>query len=800
MPFVLALFLAFSPANQLDINAASPADIRELPVDATTAGRIADYLATYGRLNSIYDLMAVDGMTVELFEELRPLLYVSPPDEDEGRLQKVREIQRRLASEEGPSEAVVEEWQDMLLAPVNVNRVRIDELVALDNVSLVDAVAVLKYRASGFTIRDRRDLAYRVPGLSNYGYRSMRDFITYDDVAGGGLGGNYRLTYELDPDWETVVSAGEFSQALTVLAEDSAVFREAGYTEAELASFRAQLQAEQDYLAGTRNAASLRNRLRLRYGEHVRAGGWAVQKFYEPGAFDGLVGFISAQSLGPLRKAVVGDYRLALGQGILLDNTPELRARVQEHTAGVYASLNENTGFGFRGGAAELGAGRLGLIGFYSNDWRDAILNPDSSVNYYINTTPRYPVFSDNLRETDGGGSVRLDLSDLAVLPTGTRLALNALSVAYDREFSPDARYLDVPGDVEVLDDANYTGLTRGRKRLFYGADLRTVVENVSFEGELALQPMLDSTWLPSSAASRAWLTRARAQYDYLYVTALYRHYDVGYDNPYNRGYCEQLRFEDTPLEKPYRLIDPAYAALQDYPTPKAEEGFLLETRYQISRKVTFTSAYIDIWRNLAWGVDNVRFQGEVEYRPVYPLRFRFRQKVQSKVLPKAALSTRSMTYEASIRVLASLGERDFLSTEFREGRVYLTPTLEYTDQASMSGNFLAIQWEHGFSDAFNAELGVATWLSRGMSHWIFEDAGIDFLEGDGLKWYLALSDRVSDRVLLYLKCRQTVSRFPHTALSGEEGIHYDGSAEPVRDFVHLDDAFNVAFQVDLYW
>jgi hypothetical protein len=117
-----------------------------------------------------------------------------------------------------------------------------------------------------------------------------------------------------------------------------------------------------------------------------------------------------------------------------------------------------------------------------------------------------------------------------------------------------------------------------------------------------------------------------------------------------------------------------------------------------------------------------------------------------------------------------------------------------------MSGNFLAVQWEHSFNPAFTAELGVATWLSRNMSHWIFEDAGIDFLEGDGFKWYLALSDRVSDRVLLYLKCRQTVSRFPHTALAGEEGIHYGGSNEPVRDFVHLDDAFNVAFQVDLYW
>jgi hypothetical protein len=117
-----------------------------------------------------------------------------------------------------------------------------------------------------------------------------------------------------------------------------------------------------------------------------------------------------------------------------------------------------------------------------------------------------------------------------------------------------------------------------------------------------------------------------------------------------------------------------------------------------------------------------------------------------------------------------------------------------------MAGDFVSVQWEHNFSDDFNAELGVATWLTRGMSQWIFEDNGIDFLDGQGFKWYLALSDRVSDNLLVYFKFRHKVSDFPHTGLGNNEGIHFPGSTEPVRDFVTRDNSFNVALQVDLLW
>lgn len=800
MALLLFCLAGYSPDQQLDINRANLAELRELPVSPALAEAINDYLVDYGRLASVYDLMRVRGMDSETLEKLKPVVYVSRPGEVEARVRKIHLIQRSLASEDGPTATAVEVWQDLLFMPLNINRARVDQLIGLENVSLVDAVAVAKFRNRGDVIASRRDLASRVTGLSSYGYRNMRDFIAYDDVAWSGFGGNLRTRYDSDTWWEYAASAGQFGTALGVLEEDSVQFREAGFTPEQLGFIRARLEAERDEAAALESRGDVRHRLRMRYSRHFVAGAWLNQRLYEPGVFNGVKGYLQVQEFGPLDRLYLGDYRIALGQGLLLDNNAELRSRVHERAEGVFHDLSENPNNGFRGAAGQAGLGRFGLVGFFALNRRDAILNPDSTVNWYITTTPRYQAFRDVLGETDYGGSVRFDLSDLGFVPTGTRMAVNALGISYDREFRPDAKYIDLPGDAEVLSDPNWLGLGAGKDRLYYGTDFRTVVENVSFEGELAMKHGTHRSALADSGMQLAWLAKARAQYDYLYVTCLYRHYDIGYDNPYNRGWTEQLRLEDTPLEKDYRLIDPAFAALQNTPMPKAEEGFLLETRYQVSRQVTFTRAYIDIWRNLAWGTNNVRFQGEVEWRPVYPLRLRFKQKLQSKGLPKPVLSSRSFTMETSLRAMASLTDWGFLSAELREGRIFLTPNLEYGGSASMSGNFLAVQWDHNFSDDLNGELGVATWLSRGMSHWIFEDDGIDFLEGDGLKWYLALSDRVSEHLMVYFKVRQEVSLFPHTGLGSREGIHYPNSSEPVRDFTDLTDEFGVSLQLDFFW
>jgi len=788
------IFCSWSPEQQLDINQATKSEIRALPVDSLTADKIYEYLQLYGRFNSIYDLLKIPGITPEKLEQLKGLIYLSSRSWEERLANNVQRIQRRLASEDGPGKAVVEEWQDLLLDPINVNRASVDELLLLENVSLVDAVAVVKFVGAGGRITSWRDLASKVDGLSSYGYRGMRNYVRFDDRAVGGLkrsffSGNYRLKFESAEDWWVWTGVEEFASALKNLIADSAQFREAGWTQSEIDFFQERLLQEQKYRASMVNNSSVRQRLRFRGGERMRAGLWVEQKFYEPKAISELKGYVTADRIGPVKRLMLGDFRLTLGQGLLMDNNFELMSRVHKRTTGLFGDLNENPGFGLRGGAAELMFGRLGLLGFFSYAPRDGILNPDSSVNWYIVSTPRYPSLKNVMHQTDAGGKLAFDLSGIGFIPLGTKLGFNGLFSSTDRSLNPNARWLDLPGDAELLDDPNWTRLDSGRNRLIYSADFRSVINNLALEGEFAQQ----------AKGGKAYLLKAYTQYDYLNFTVLYRHYDVDYNNPYNRGFCEELRFEDTPLEKSYRLVDPTFAALQDFPMPKAEQGFFAELRYQISRQITFTRVFVDVWRNLAYGADNCRFQGEVEYRPVYPLRLRFRHKVQVKEKPKLVLGTRTVSMESALRALVSLSNWDYLTGEVRFSKTLLTPMMEYNDEASISGDFLMIQWEHNFSDDFQGEIGIANWRSAGLSNWMFEDNRIDFVDGNGFKWYLAFSDRIGDNLLVYLKFRQKLSEFPHTGLGSSGEVHYqDGT--PAQDFVSKDNRFDISLQIDFLW
>jgi hypothetical protein len=279
------------------------------------------------------------------------------------------------------------------------------------------------------------------------------------------------------------------------------------------------------------------------------------------------------------------------------------------------------------------------------------------------------------------------------------------------------------------------------------------------------------------------------------------RRYGLDFFNPYARSFSEQSKFDDTVVEKDYRLLDPFYSDLQDLPVPKAEDGHYFETRYQITRSLTITRAYIDVWRNLAYNLDNVRIQGELEYRPVFPLRFRIKQKWQVKQLPKAVLATTSRTQETTLRIFA-LVAGDYLSLEARYGRVGLTPNEQYNGNLLMEGNYLDAAWEHNFSDFFSVVGGVAIWDATSMSQWIFEDAGIDFLYGEGKKYYITFKDRLSENVSLRFKIRRKSSSYPHTGIYGSGNEYHYGDDVPVliRDFTDIDDQMSYNLQIDVRW
>jgi len=89
--------------------------------------------------------------------------------------------------------------------------------------------------------------------------------------------------------------------------------------------------------------------------------------------------------------------------------------------------------------------------------------------------------------------------------------------------------------------------------------------------------------------------------------------------------------FDGTILEKQYYLKNPLVSEMYyNSPWSQPERGLYIETRYKFLRQLTLTKVYLDMWERKSDGRKSVRFQGELEYRPIYQIAMRLKQKLQT--------------------------------------------------------------------------------------------------------------------------------------------------------------------------
>lgn len=801
--------ISVSAPAKLDLNSATVEQIKSLEgLPEKVAENIHQYRFRKGKFTSFYHLMEVEGMTPEILRKLAPQVSLIPPPERSLVTRYIADLQDKLASEESPGKGAIDAWESLLLRPMDINKASVDDLLILDNVTAVDAAAVVRHIKLQGEIKDWRTLSRNVYGLSHYGFLNMRNYVAVaPQDRPFRIDGNYRLK----ASWDDRLDSGDETDLrhLAALMQASIkafspgaasydtmttakILSQAGWTDPQILDLKNRLMAEKAYLDGLRNYGSYQHRLVMNLGDNLRLGGLWHQEAYETEHL--AKGYAQLSDIGPLRKLVLGNYRVVIGQGLVMDNTDDdfYGSRRTSRAAGLFGDITTTQEFALRGAALELGWGRIRPTLFYSDDRKDGILNRDGTVSGYMVFTPRFPYYRDVFGEKTTGFSLAFNLDEFLFLPVGTSLGLSGYQAKYDRTFKPSAQDLDIPGDKDKLSDPNFTQLWSGERRRIGGLFFRTVLDNLSVEGEMASQ----------QNGGKAYLLSSRLQYETVYLLLIQRRYDVDYDNPYSRAFQEQVKFDDTVLEKEYRLLDPIYKQLVNYPAPKAEQGTYLETRWQISRQFTLTRAYIDLWRNLAYGLNNVRFQGEIEYRPVFPLRIRLKQKYQTKHLPKSAWPTRSNTRETTLRSFATLTQQDYLNIELRYGEVRLTPSELYNGDLLMCGSYVAGNLEHNFSPTWDLKLGLAAWRTDGMSQWIFEESGIDFLYSQGLKYYVSVSDRLSDNLQVRLGLRGKDTRYFYTGVYGPDSKYYYAGlpAVPVKDFLDSRDLWHLEMQLDLRW
>ncbi|HVP39973.1 MAG TPA: helix-hairpin-helix domain-containing protein [Candidatus Saccharimonadales bacterium] len=794
---------AADTAARLDINRAPLAEIRKLPIPAALADAIYDYREYRDFFRSVYDLMNVPGMTPEILAAIRDRVTVEPrfmvledPREDE-RLESIADLVQRLLSQEGASEGLVDEYIDLLKQPRNVNNMDYFALTGIQNVSPVDATAILKARQEK-PFETTQELR-RTDGLSYWGYRNLRDYVRFDEEPGGKWQPHvdyqfrvYNTPYETS---ETDILTDQLGQSSSSTSAGPVIRNESQLTDFDLNSFygRMGIGESRPYVT---------NKLRVRLGQEIKAGFLTHRNMGEKywDETDKWYVGVDGQQLGPIKihHAYIGNYRLALGQGLLMDNTDFFMARrtgmgFNVRPVGVRGDISRSDESSLRGAAVEASVGPVRSTLFYSSMDKDAILNPDSSFNRYITMFPRvdndmlaqvrgfvrgapyadsasFLPMADVMHENIVGANFRLEPwigTYLGVTGMEMRYSNNISSRAGRDRFNPLASTLVSdpatriePRDAEITGAYNNTQL--GPFRDFVGMEAGTVVQNVALSGEYSkLMTAPKNSFLSRAFAKgpEAWLGSAYVQYENLTLQALYRNIDIGYDNPYDRAFSETNRYDQTILSSQYYLNNPLYAMLSiDDPQSQPERGLYLSARYQINRNLTLSTLEYDTYERNSDGTKGQRMTAILEYRPIFPFRIRLRQRYSDRDGKGTDEVRGYKSWDTRVEARVFLSRQDLLEFLYSTTNVkfVVRPRLYGTEQGATALGSEAVpaqafqaMFTHHWNPAFSTEFSSEVYDGF---LWNYEDNEFLTVDGTGFRNWVALISRLSSNLSWRLK------------------------------------------------
>lgn len=738
----------------IDINRASIEELKRLPISPEEARAIYEFIQKRGPLQSVYDLSKIEGLKTCICK-LKPYIKVIPPPSPFRFSYYATRVRERAAREESPREAAFDEWISLLAHPININKADVDDLYQLDGVSLQDAIEVVKYaKMLGF----RRFSHLRaVKGLSYYGYRNLRPYILFWDKRPTPVSG----VVTVRSGYYSELFAEESSELLDRITEletrDTGstmwdYLTDYGWDTVQLDSLAERLKREREESQKLHPAPYLKVKTHLNFYSKYRAGFLYSSSPYLLSRKDSKY-YLGVEGLPYLKKFIAGNYHLTLDMGLIMNNTDEPRDRYIDKT-GLFPDLTSSKEFALFGEAMWLKYKSVQLIQFFSKTKKDAILGIDGKPLFYYAASFVPSDFRSVFDETLYGAALKFDLPH--PFPFGTQLGITYMGLD-NSDLTCDFKQLDIPLDREDFSDYRELSWESGKKR-FIGLSGRTYKMPVSLYFEYAKE----------IGAGDALNVYARVQEPQYYLEVLYRDYDIDYYNPYMRGFKEDNRFEYTTIERSYRNLDPLASNLQDIPIPKPERGIYVNTRYQPVRQVIIPRAYFDVWQNKASGLWNWRFQGEVEIRPIYSLRFRFKEKFQERNTQRYFGYSTSFTKEHTLRIFFLPQRGTFLSAEYKFGEVELTPKTNYIERG-ISGSAFQFRVSHTFSETFSISSGVSFWHTNGMSQWNFDDTGIDFLYGEGNKFFVSFIERLAPNLGIRLKIKSKREDYPHTGLFGQE-------------------------------
>ena len=785
------------PSEKIDLNSEDLTLLESLPVSEQAIEALLDFRYHHSYFNSIYQVQQIKGITYDEFLIIKEKAAVYPLVRDASEQQMEDNYFRieQMTFSDGSSEGLVDRWIALLSNPVNVNEMDYYSLMNLPGVSPVDAQAVVRHLSEGNEIKSARDLR-SLEGISYYGYRNISNYVQYEPMAHSRWSGSFNSTIK--------------NVALNIVPDD----------DPEALTEFAVNQVPLDVF----------HKGQLRYGNQAEIGIAYTRALSQPDFYY----YLSADSslkipafkayaalkdirlpLGKIKSLIIGNYIASFGQGVVMESVDYFTPRKsgygwRKRLSGVEGDISRNESYSLRGLALEYQVGNLFLTPFFSYTPRDAIVNADSTFSTLIRMSPRldyglYGTFptklTNSVNEMLTGANIRWQITP------GTHLGLNFYESLYDRELDMQletivmesnlSRFITSIGnsaDPEIAamyESYGTSGLwTEARSfRRVMGMDASTVINNIVLQGEIGVLDK-DGKIGDFSSDAFAWTVNSYWQFANFNILLLYRDYDLGFDNPYQRSFSNYQRYKSTIFEDVFYLNNPSMGFLYSGASqPQAERGFYYSIRYQLSRALLTTIEH-DIWSRVADEAKYNRLVASLEYRPVFNYRIRLRQKWQSRFaqneLAPTGYNSSETRLEATMRMSRFNSFSTMLIYSFTEfdprPRLMEDPVTRgqaYVGNAGSPSRAIAGTLTHNFNERL--KLMGSMMIYEGFI-WNFEDTDFRVYNSvtQAFHGYLALFSRINDNFSIRFKysfdSHLPVSNIPKAL------VRYDGDYDGDTD------------------
>lgn len=757
--------------------------LERLPITQVQRDAICERMKFGGGFRSVFDLLELGVFTPEEFARIKPLVTVGKKTEKQTDLERIDSLYFRVGdwfAGEGVSDELVDEWIDALRGRPILAELDFRDFLAMQNVSATDAVALLRHTRDVGPVKNRRQLR-SIKGLSNRGYLAVRGFIDYGEMKEikWGMGGYAQAR------WGGAISEKEPYSTMRIHMNNGPI------------SGGIALSKES--------------------GEVIKYGDWANPFAYPNFKVYSALTRFNVERL-KIRHFVIGDYSASFGEGVTFQSGDFFNPRntgtgFDIRKQGIYPDLSASKTYALRGTGIELKYGPIEPTFFFSIRSKDAVLNIDTTrfdvniISFKIDpVSGETTIVTDTIVEADTNG-----FSDLVVGIPNWKDRVKETLIGGDLTFSPllnlrfgltgyQAKYNEkwdfkaseiidstrLPGgnnnDITELDAELFSATYQQDYRSAIGLNAFWAVGDVSFSAEYAeivrdsnviLFQRMDgavdtvrgekTSPLPIGDDPYGIVAKAQFTSNRLGAIAVFRHYDIAFDNPYNRGFSAYARYKGSVLEDDFRLNDPDLVALaENNPRPMAEEGLYLEL-YGKPLRVLDGTVEFDAFRRLSDNSDYRRIVLKLYYRPHNNLSLRIWRKWQGRSAENRITPT-SFTID-EIRTTASARLSDYSRLGFTVIHSFLKspprPRYSYYSDPLDGGAYVGRVVDPSNAIAIDAEINAnerLTFFGQAMVYrgwlWNFEDNEFAELESktDAFRWWLAVRDRLVKNLSLTAK------------------------------------------------